>query len=59
MGFYRKTPRPQLRMPSIAGLEMSFVDMSNDFPGAALVVKHHKQVFENRENLKVENHPNQ
>ena len=59
MGFYRKTPRPQLCMPSILGLDMSFVDMPNDFPSASLVGKHHKQVFENGETLKVEKHPNQ
>ena len=56
---HRLTWGSTLRMPSKLGLEMSFVDMSNDFPGASLVGKHHKQVFENRDNLKVENHPNQ
>ena len=59
MGAYRVTPRPQVRIPAQPLPDMSFVDMPNYFPGAQPVGKYHKQVFENHENLKSENQPNQ
>ena len=45
MGVYRMTPRPQMFMSSILRPAMSFLDMRNDFPGAALAGMHNKEVF--------------